>query len=121
MYVQGVGVVNNYADTFGKLWRILTDFKGTTIRQYKVFICDYIANINNLKIWKSPYLKKKSGVRVVVVYRDTQFSNFAIKYLRESEKCRETIFAFSYGAKVESFKQKNGRKSLDTVPLRKLP
>ena len=44
-----------------------------------------------------------------------------IQYLRESEKFRETIFAFSYGAKVESFKQKNGRKSLDTVPLRKLP
>ena len=50
--------------------------------------------------------KEKSGVCVVVDYTDTWFSNFAIKYLHENEKFRETVFAFSYGAQVESFKQK---------------
>ena len=65
----GVRVVNDYADTFGKLRRFLTDFKWT-ISQNKVFKCVYTSNSNNLKIWKSPYLKKKSGVRVVVDYAD---------------------------------------------------
>ena len=45
-------------------------------------------NGNNLKIWKSPYLKRKSGVRVVVDYEDTRFLNFAIEYLRKNEKFR---------------------------------
>ena len=35
---------------------------------------------------KFPYLKNKSGVRKVVDYADTQFSNFAIEFLREVEK-----------------------------------
>ena len=39
------------------------------------------------------------------------------EYLRENKKVRETVFACSYGAQVESFKQKNGQKSRDTVPL----
>ena len=39
------------------------------------------------------------------------------EYLRENEKVRETVFACSYGAQVESFKQKKGRKSRDTVPF----
>ena len=43
--------------------------------------------------------------------------NFAIEYLCENEKFRETVFACSYGAQVESSKQKNGQKSRDTVPL----
>ena len=51
-----------------------------------------------------------------VDYEDTQFSNFAIEYLHERKVC-ETVFASSYGAQVKSFKQKNGRKSRDTVPL----
>ena len=43
------------------------------------------------------------------------------EYLRENEKVRETVFACSYGAQVESFKQKkNGQKSRDTVPLSKI-
>ena len=29
---------------------------------------------------------------------------FAIKYLCENEKVREMVFAYSYGAQVESFK-----------------
>ena len=53
-----VPVVNGYLETFGKFWRFLTDFKGT-ICQKKVFRCVYT-------IHKSPYLKTKSGVRVVV-------------------------------------------------------
>ena len=36
----------------------------------------------------------------------------------ENEKVRKTVFVCSYGAQVESFKQKNCRKSRDTVPLR---
>ena len=43
------------------------------------------------------------------------------EYLRENEKVRETVFACSYGAQVESFKQKNGQKSRDTVLLRASP
>ena len=35
-----------------------------------------------------------------------RFSNFAIEYLRENEKVRETVFVCSYGAQVESLKQK---------------
>ena len=41
---------------------------------------------------------------------------FAIEYLRENGKVRETVFACSYRAQFESFKQKNGRKSRDAVP-----
>ena len=52
---------------------------------------------------------KTSRVRIVV--------DFIIKYLRENEKVRETIFACSYGAQVESFKQKIGQNFCDTVPF----
>ena len=78
------------ADTFGKLWRFLTDFKGT-VSQKEVFKCVYnpIAIIKNIKISLS---KEKSGVRVVVDNTDIRFS---IKYLREN------IFACSYWALVE--------------------
>ena len=51
-----------------------------------------------LKLWKTPYLKKTSGARVVADYAENRFSNFAIEYLRENEKFRETLFACSYGA-----------------------
>ena len=51
-------------------------------------------------------------------YANTAFSNFAIEYHRKNEKVRGNRFARSYGAHVESFKQKNyGRKSRNTVPL----
>ena len=45
----GVRVANDYADTFGKLRRFLTDFKWT-ISHNKVFKCVYTSNSNNLKI-----------------------------------------------------------------------
>ena len=35
-----------------------------------------------------------------------------------NEKVCETVFAYSYGAQVESFKQKSDQKSRYTVPLR---
>ena len=108
--------IKDYADTFWKLWRLLTNFKGT-ITQKKVFGYVYTSNSNNLKIWKPPYLKKNLGVRVVLDYADTGFSNFAIEYLRENEKVRETVFACSYGAQVESFKQKKMVKNLVTLSL----
>ena len=41
---------------------------------------------------------------------NTFFANFH-QYLRE------TVFVYSYGAQVESFNQKKGRKSRDTFPL----
>ena len=37
---------------------------------------------------------------------DTGFLIFAIKYLRENEKVRKTVFACLYGAQVKSVKQK---------------
>ena len=48
---------------------------------------------------KTPYLKKNLRVRIVSDYRDTQFLSFVIKFLRE------TGYACSYVAQVESFKQ----------------
>ena len=57
------------------------------------------------KIWKSPYLKKKSGVRVVIDYADTRFSNFA------------TVFACSYGAWVKSIKPPKMVENLLTLSL----
>ena len=63
----------------------------------KKFGCVYTANSNNLKIWKPPYLNKKSCVSVVVDYGDTGFSIFAIEYLRENEKARETVLTCWYG------------------------
>ena len=68
----------DYADTFGKLWRLLTDFKGT-IRWKNVLGCVYKPNSNNLKIWKTLSLKKNLHVPVVNNYADTRFSNFAIE------------------------------------------
>ena len=41
------------------------------------------------------------------------------EHLRENKKLRETVFACSYGAQVEYFKQKNGQQSRDTVSLTK--
>ena len=44
-------------------------------------------------------------VRVVVASADMWFSNFAIEYLCENETVRETVYACSYGAQVESVQQ----------------
>ena len=61
---------------------------------------------------------KEKFVLIVVDYVDIRFLNFAIEYLRENEKSHETVFAFSYGAQVESFMQKKKRvENLVTLPL----
>ena len=49
---HGGSIVIDYADTVGKLWRLLTDLK--TIWWKKVLECVYKHNSNNLKIWKPP-------------------------------------------------------------------
>ena len=49
---------------------LFENFEGT-ISQKKVFRCAYTSNSNNLKICKLMYLKKISGVHVVVDYMDT--------------------------------------------------
>ena len=57
-------------------------------------------------------------VQLVLNYADTQFSNFAVEYLRENKKVRKIVFACSYMVQVENFKQpKNWSNSRDTVPL----
>ena len=42
--------------------------------------------------------KEKIACPPSVDYADTRFSNFAIEYLRENEKVRETVFDYSYWA-----------------------
>ena len=37
-------------------------------------------------------------------FPNPRFSNFAIEYLRENKKFRETDFICSYGAQLESYK-----------------
>ena len=56
-----------------------------------------------LKIWKPAYLKK-----IFCMW----FSNFAIKtnIFQKNEKVRKTVFDCSFGAQVESFKQKKRSK-----------
>ena len=41
---------------------------------------------------------------------ESNFSNFAIEYLCENEKVRETIFVCSYKAQAESVQHKNAKK-----------
>ena len=55
------------------------------------------------------YRRLKFRFHVVVVYTDTQISNFATEYLREDNKFRKTVLA--------CFCPKEGRKSPDTDPL----
>ena len=45
--------------------------------------------------------------RVFVDFADTQFSNVAFTFLHENENLCEIVFACSYGAQVESCRQKN--------------
>ena len=100
---------NSVYDTFGTLWRLLTDFKGI-IWWKKILGCVYKPSSNNLKIWKFSYLKKNLGVGIVVDYADMQFSNFVSEYLWENKKVRETVFACSNGTQIESFKPKKWSK-----------
>ena len=69
-------------------------------------MCIYSPNSNNFKISKSQYLKNKLCVRVVKDYADTQFSNFAIEYLHENLKIRETVFVCSYGPRSNILSKK---------------
>ena len=80
---------NDYADTFGKLWRLLTDFKGT-IRQK--------STCNNLKIcWlcrdaifdlKIQYLRGNETILTLKLKIFAERKNFKI---RLSKKQRERI------------------------------
>ena len=109
-----VGVVVDYIWTpqwlcghFRKTLKASHRFKGP-IRGKKVLGCVYTPNSNNLKIWKTPYLKKH-----------LRFSNFAMEYLGENEKFTK-LFCLILWGRGQSFKQKhnNGRKSFDTVTLK---
>ena len=60
------------------------------------------------------YLKKKLCVCVVVYYLDKQFSNFAIKYLRENKNVRETGVHIGPRSNILS-KTNNGPNSCDIV------
>ena len=94
---------------FRKLWRLLTDFKGT-IRWKNILKCVYKPYSTNKKIWNHPSLMKNLRVRIVVDFIDMQFLNFAIKYLCKNQKVCITNLAFSYGTQFEYFKQKNWSK-----------
>ena len=96
--------VNDYVDTFWKLWRLLTDFKGT-LRQKKVFGCVYTSNGNNLKIWKPPYLKKDVW---------SLRSNIFVK----TKKFPKLFWPVHMGPRSNLLSKQIGQKSRDTVPLR---
>ena len=102
----------DYMDIFEKLWRLLTDLKGT-IRQKTLLGGIYKPNINNLKIWKSLFLKKIACPHS----RGHAVFKLCNRISSRKQKVRETVFARSFGVHFESVKQKYGRKSHDTVPL----
>ena len=91
-----VSVVNDYADT-------VSAYSTTTQTPYLDVFTYPIAIILNMKISVS---KEKIGCPLSRWLRKSQFSNFAIEYLREMKKFRKTVFACSYGAQVESSKPK---------------
>ena len=49
-------------------------------------------------------------------YADTRFSNFVMKYLHENEKVSESVFACSYGPKLNLLNRKSV-KNLVTLSL----
>ena len=98
------GHINDYVDTFWKLWRLLTDFKGT-LRQKKVFGCVYTSNGNNLKIWKPPYLKNDFL---------SLWSNIFVK----TKKFPKLFWPVHMGPRSNLLSKQNGQKSRDTVPFR---
>ena len=115
-------IVLDYADTDKTTRTLSENFEGFSqiLKEQsgkKGIWCVYTFNRNNLKILKPPYLKKNSGVRIVVDYGDTGFSIFAIKYLRENEKVCEIVFACSYGAQVEYIEHNKMVKNLVTLSL----
>ena len=56
-------------------------------------------------------------VGVVIDFADTRFLNFAMEYLCQTEKVHETVFTCSYGAQIESVRQKKIVDSLVTLPF----
>ena len=113
LHRQGVGVVNDYANTFGKL---LTYFKGT-IRQKKVLRCVYISNSNNLKIWKSLYLKKIGCPSSRWLWCWHRFPNFAIEYLCEIKKCCKTVLPVHMGPRLNLLRHQKMVENLVTLFL----
>ena len=107
---HGVDVVYDYGGTFLKFLKVSPDFKGT-ISQKKVFRCVYTSKSNNLKIWISPYLKKKFGVRIVIDNVDTCFSRISSQSnISEKKKNFLNRFCLFIWVQVESFKQKKWSK-----------
>ena len=98
------GHINDFVDTFWKLWRLLTDFKGT-IRQKKYLglFTHPIAIIK--KFEKLLYLKKHLGVNDYAD-SDTGFLNFAIKYLPENKKFAKPFLPVYMGPRWNLFSQK---------------
>ena len=91
---------NDYAETDSKLWRLLTDLKGTIKwKQYLGVFTYPIAII--LKHVNGSYMRLKN-----CWLDNTQILNFVIEYLRKNPKVRETIFGCSYGVQVESLSKK---------------
>ena len=82
-------VVVDHADTTRMTTQILSENFEVLLQILKkqsggkgTWVCNY------LKIWKPYSIKKNLHVCLVNDYADTQFSNFAIEYLRENEKNR---------------------------------
>ena len=116
-----VTVNKDYTDTFGKIegfWQILKGQSGKkgTSRGYDCLHSKQ-SNINHLKVRKPLYLKQKLRFRVVNDCSDKRFSAFAIEYLQENKKVRETVFAWSYGSLDESFQQIKMTKNIVTLSL----
>ena len=79
-----------------KLWRLLTDFKGT-IMWKKVLGCVYKPNRNYFKRWKPLYLKKNLRVCVVDDLANTIFELCDRISSWKMKKVRKTIFVCLYG------------------------
>ena len=60
--------------------------------------------------------KRYLGVFTIPIAIIKKYEKFAIKYFCENEKVSETVFACSFGAQAESFKQKKV-KNLLTLSL----
>ena len=87
---QGVVVVNNYTDTFGKLWRLFTDFKGT-IRK-KVLRCVYTSNNNTLNLWKT----LRSNISAKTKNFANRFRLFIWSNLWSKKKCQKSSDAVPF-------------------------
>ena len=66
----------------------------------KVFRCVYTLNSINLKMGKSPYLKTKLLVHIVVDYAYTQFLNFFLKTKKFAKPKVESVKKRKKWAKI---------------------